>query len=447
MEPLQHPEREHPRAEDGQAPFTKGGRWPSLQRLKNQTGSALLMALFTTTVLMVIATEIMYQTTVETKVSAHGINQLKAYYAARAGIELGLFRVHLFRTAVATFGDAIPDKSMLDMIWNFPFAWPPPVPEETSMVDKDMIKTSVKESLMQAEYTLFIESEGSKIDINDLGSDSTVVAESTRALLLQMFKSRIESDDDFADRYRSFDFERLLNNIADWIDENAESRNGGDEKSAYQEIRNEYIPPNGPFKTVGELHMVADMTDDLYEIIVPRITVYGSKGINVNYASKEVLQSLSAGITSEIADKIIEARSKPERGPFKNLEDFVGFLNGVGIQGNPFLDGKEEKVPLLFDPEYNFRIRAAGKSGPVVREIMALTYDFDQVKERLGEFLQKQSDKDKGTNEAAVPTPTPTPTPAPGDPGTTAGQPGAQDQKKKTKIPKERPNVVYWVEG
>lgn len=413
--------------------------------LRKQAGSALLMAMFTSTVLMVIAIEIMYQTTVEAKVSAQGVNRLKAYYAAKSAAELGLFRVYLYRKAVAQFGDTLPDKTMLDLIWNFPFAWPPPVTDELGMVAKDQIEKSVSASLMQGEYTLSIESEGAKIDINDLASPSKVVAEATREQLLQMFQSRIENDEEFAESYRNFDFNSLVNNITDWIDEDRDSRNGGDERSLYQDLASEFIPPNQPFKTIGELHMVSGMTDELFDLLAPRITVFGSKGINVNYASKDVFMSLHNSIRPDIADKIIEGRQNPARGPFKDLEDFVQFMEGLGVPPAAFLDGKDEKIPLLFDAEYNFRIKAVGKAGPVIREITLITYDFDSVKDRLGDFLKKQADKERGAPEGQ--------SAGSGQQQvgnqTGTGQQGAgqtQPQKKKIQVPKERPNVVYWVE-
>ncbi len=416
--------------------------------LGSQAGSALLMAMFTTMVLMVVAMEIMYQTTVEAKVSSQGVNQLKAYYAAKSAAELGLFRIHLFRKAAAQFGEQLPDKTMLDMIWNFPFAWPPPVTDELGMVAKDQIAKSVAASLMQGQYTLTIESEGSKIDVNDLASPSKIVATSAREQILQMFQQRIESDEAFAEEHRNYDFNKLLNNITDWIDEDRDAIGGGDERSLYSSFQSEYVPPNQPFKTLGELHMVSGMTDELFAMLAPRITVYGSKGINVNYASKDVLMSLHNGIKSEIADKIIEGRQDPARGPFKNLEDFVGFIGGLGIPATAFLDGKDEKMPLAFDAEHNFRVKAVGKSGPVIREITAITYDFDTVKERLGELLKKQADKEKGA--ASDPNPLDdSQDKSPSPPGNRAGQPAAnqtQTQKKKIQVPKERPNVVYWVE-
>ncbi len=395
--------------------------------LRKETGAALMMALFSVMMLMIIATEVMYQTTVEAKVSAQAVNQVKAYYAAKAGVKLGLFRIYLYRSAIAGVGESLPDKSMLDMIWTFPFAWPPDAPDSIGMATKDQIQKSVKSSLLQSSYTMNIESEGSKIDINDLASPSEVMAKSTRQQIVQIFESEMENNETFAKNHRGEDFGKLVDAIKDWIDEDKEGTGGGDERGPYSELQNEDIPPNQALKTVGELHMVDGMTDEFYDLLARRITVFGTKGINVNHASKEVLQSIDGQINAERADKIVSARNDPDRGPFKDVGDFVGFLQTLGVDTASITDdGKTSKIPLIFDAEFNFRVKAVGKSGPVLREVVAITYDVDEVQGRLAEFIK--------------PSPTPTPNPPPPPTPTPKATP-------KNSMPKGEPNVVYWGEN
>ena len=188
--------------------------------------------------------------------------------------------------------------------------------------------------------------------------------------------------------------------------------------------------------------MVAGMTDDFYEALAPRVTVYGSKGINVNYANEKTLESLSPAINAEAAKKIVEARSS-SRGPFKNMDDFVGYLATIGISSNPFNDGKEEKVPLIFDNEQNFRITSTGVAGKMNRKIVAIVYDFDRVKSRLSGILKKElSGADGSDKDGAKP-----PNENPSDPSAKAeNKTDTKSTPPKPPPPKGRPNVVYWVE-
>ena len=200
--------------------------------------------------------------------------------------------------------------------------------------------------------------------------------------------------------------------------------------------------PNAPFKTLSELHEVAGITDELYALLEPRITIYGAKGVNVNYAGKEVLMSLSPDITAERAEKIVEGRQDPNRGPFKDLADFTKFLNSLGISGDPFKstskdnntgkDGDSDaKLALIFDSEFNFRIKSQGTAGKVTKEITAIVYDTAKIKERnqllqpkLPLTQQEQAEQDKKKdNKTAPPPPSPTP--------------GSDTSK---------PNIVYWNE-
>lgn len=420
----------------------------TLAMFKDESGMALMMAIFTVTVLMVIATEVMYETNVELIVSSQAVNQLKAHYAAKAGVEISLLRIQIYRKAAALAGDAIP-ASTLDPIWQMPFTWPPMIPDSTSAVDKGEIKKLVKESKMQGTYATFIDSEGGKIDVNDLDSPSKVVQESTRQQILEIFTGEVESNDDFANRHRGEDFGKLIDAMTDWIDadKTVKGQGGGDEASAYPNRANDNIPPNAPFKTLEELHMVAGMTDEYYNLIAPRLTVFGTKGINVNYAKKDVLMSLSPQITPERAEKIIEDRGKKERGPFKDEQDFVGYLNTLGVAGNPFREKDVLKVPLLFDPEFNFKIRSIGQAGRVQKEITAIVYDTDRVTSRLKDFLGEQKKNDQAQQQQQQQQTAQSPG-QPAQPGQQQQNPADSKAKKKAppKVPNERPNIVYWNE-
>jgi type II secretory pathway component PulK len=271
-----------------------------------------------------------------------------------------------------------------------------------------------------------------------------VIADSTRQQILQIFQAQMEGNEEFSDRHRGDDFEQIVDNITDYIDgdKTGRGKTGGDESALYPDRPNELIPPNSPFKTLEELHMVAGMTDELFDLLKTRITVYGTKGVNVNYAKKDVLMSLSPQITDERADKIIEDRGKKERGPFKDQDDFLQYLSSIGVQGDPFKDKEgKQTVPLLFDPEFNFRIRSTGQAGRAQKEITAIVFDTDAVQSRLHDFLMEQKPK-TGPDAAKKPEDDKTPA-APGAPGQPATD---KSKKKKPAPPKGAPNIVFWQE-
>ena len=403
------------------------------QILNNERGVAILVALFAMIFLLVIATEVSYDTNVEYVVAAQKVNRLKAYYAAKSGVELSLFRIMLYKKAYASFGDKIAGnpqgQNIMNQIWQFPFGWPPLMPDDIDPVAKDEIATALEESFMDAQYTTTITGEGGKIDINDLGSVSEEIANATRASVLAIFETELENNEDFEEKYSNEKFEELVNNIADWVDEDQEGRNSRGEQDSYEQPDDaDPLPPNRAFRTIAELHMVAGMNDDFFRLLQDRVTVYGTKGVNPNSATELVLKSLDAQIDDEAAGKIIERRSNLEKGgPFKDDDDFFSFLNSIGVNTG----GLEDlEIPFYYDAEYNFRIVSVGKFANVVREITAISFDVENLSERYAEFL-------KNVNQDPNATPTPTPTPG-GSGGSSA---------TKFKEVKGRPIVVYWEEN
>ena len=253
--------------------------------LRNQKGSAILFSVFFMSLLMFIALEISKDTVVEYQGSLNTVKRVQAYYAAKACTELSLLRIKTYQQATRSLGGAQPgqpqmiDTSMLDIIWQFPLSWPLALPTDNdmSMANQDEIKKANKQSTFKHRFSSQISSESGKIDINDLASPSKVIREKTRVQILDIFQAKIREQGDFSKKYYNFKFEDLLNHVTDWIDADKNSLMGGDEGSHYRDMQSQYIPPNQPFKTVDELHMVKMMEDELYEVLVPSFLPYAAR--------------------------------------------------------------------------------------------------------------------------------------------------------------------------
>lgn len=404
--------------------------------LKNNRGVAMLLAIFSLILMISIAVEVSYDSSIEYLVAAQQVNRLKAYYNAKAGVDISLLRILLYKKAMATFGkDLGKASSMLDPIWQFPFAWPPVIPPEANAVDKDQIESAVKESEMEGTFVATIASEGSRIDINDLGAfgdEGKKLREATKQQILKIFTTEVENNEEFRRKYGNFKFDELVNNIADWVDEDKESQNGGEERAQYPDVRSEFIPPNKPFKTLEELHMVAKMEEELFRLLAPRITVYGVKGINVNYASAETIKSMDPRITDDIIKNLMKRRSDPnEGGPFTSPEEFYEFMNQQGVDLRPKADAPS--IPVLTGTEFNFRIVSTGVFANVTREITAITYDFANIKQQYMKYI------DAATKD-------PNQQPPHGGQNPPASQPPA-NQNAGPAAPKGRPTIVYWSEN
>jgi general secretion pathway protein K len=252
----------------------------------------------------------------------------------------------------------------------------------------------------------------------------------------------VSHNEKFAEKYRGYNFDELVNNIADYIDEDSDSLNGGDEGGAYRDVSEPGVtmPPNRSLRTIDELHQVAGMNDEFFNLLEPKLTVYGSKGVNVNYADKGVLLALDPTMTEEAADKVIARRNDPKQGgPFKSEQEFYGFLQPFSVDIRTI---QEAKIPLLFDQEYNFRIAASGVASNVKREIIAITYDFPSLAARYADMIHKQRQEEKGQPI----TPLGGNSSGGGATGGTGGTGSATGGANQASAAKGRPTVVSWEE-
>jgi general secretion pathway protein K len=405
-------------------PMVSQPEQPTLRQ--NQRGVALLLAVFVMVIMTYLVTEVSYETNVEYQANANSVERLRAYYAAKAGVELSLLRIQIYKKIKAQFGKQMGAQSkMLDMIWSMPLSWPPDLPSETNAVEKDMLTEVVGNSLMDAKFTMSIADEGSKIDLNDLASKSPKLAEITRKQLLGIFENADKNDPKFHEKYQDLkQFEVLVNNIADWIDDDQESKNGGSEAQYYSDFKTDKLPPNRAFRTLDEVRMVAGMSDDIFEFLKPAITVYGARAINVNYAGSEILKSLDPSFTDAVVGEIIKRRNDDQLGgQYSSPDDFWNFAQRSGAQ---ITDEMRKNIPLIFDSVKNFRIRAIGLSKNVTHEIDVITFDLPEAAKAIF---------------ASIPTTT---LPPPDGRTTTTLAPTTTIAQNV--VPKGAPRVVYWNE-
>ena len=411
----------------------------SAQSSSQQKGLAIMLAVFTVVLATYIATEVSYESNVEYIVNAQAVSKIKAYYAARSGVELSLFRIKLYQAAQAQYGQMLGNNTkMLDLIWSFPFAWPPPTLPTMTAVDQDQVKDVVKESKMDASYMTSIQEEGSKLDLNDLASPSKSIRESTKKRLMQIFEIRLKNDEKFRHEYEDFKFSGLINRIVDWVSPGKTSVEGG-EKSRFYHPDEETgpLPPNRAFRTFGELRLVADMNDEFYRMLESQATIYGTKAINPNYASADILKNLDVSMTNEVVQKIIERRESEQKGGHfvgskeKGCADeFWSFVNSVGGR---VTDEIQQSVPISCDPVYTFKITSTGMYSGVSRQITAIVYDVQRAAAKVGEAIKKDNPpKDAQGNPIKQNPPT-------------NGQ-GSSSGGQNNTPSKGRPRVVYWIE-
>ena len=132
--------------------------------------------------------------------------------------------------------------------------------------------------------------ESGKIDLNA----------SSEALLKGLFQTAGGLDADAV--------ARIVDAIGDWKDADDLRRPNGAEAPDYQAAGLSYKPANAPFESVAELQRVLGMTPALYAAVADSVTVFNkSPGVNPAFASRAVLLAIP-GASVEVVDQYLAQR-------------------------------------------------------------------------------------------------------------------------------------------
>jgi general secretion pathway protein K len=234
---------------------------PSIRRsaspLSQQRGIALIVALWLTVLLTVIASGFAFSMRTEAQAARNAISLAQARAAADGAAERMTFELLRPRN--------LPD------VWNADG-------RVRQWMDGDIAIAAVAVD------------ESARIDLNS-ASDALL-----KSLLQNV--GGLSSDDAQA----------MLDKILDWRDPDDLRRPQGAEEADYRAAGLKYKPSNAPFDGVSELRLVLGMTPALYDRISPTLTVYSRQpGINAATASREVLLALPQS-TPESVDAFLQQR-------------------------------------------------------------------------------------------------------------------------------------------
>ena len=226
-------------------------------RPRSERGIALVLVLWITTLLTVIATTFAFSMRGEVLSARNAVSLAQARAAADGAVERVAFELMRPRAPAAWSGDGVAH------------AW--------SDGDISIVANAVDEA--------------ARIDLN-VAPD---------ALLKNAFIAAAGLDDATASQ--------MVDVIADWRDPDDLKRPNGAEEAEYRQANLTYGPANAPFETVGELMRVLGMTPAIYARIAPLLTVWSHQpGINPLTASREVLLALP-NTTPDVVDAYIAQRN------------------------------------------------------------------------------------------------------------------------------------------
>jgi general secretion pathway protein K len=195
----------------------KSGRIPKYicrkMRVKeNNKGLVLVTVLWVTVVLMVIVAALGRQSRLDTKVCSARLEGLRCKWASRAGVE----------KAIGILNEDTRESDCLTDLWS----------------DNEEDLNDVVLGLGHCWFTVRVVDEASKLNINTV----------TKGQLLALPEM----------------LEEIADAIIDWRDEDDTPSAGGAESGYYENLQFGYMARNGPFRTIRELLLVKNVTEQLF---------------------------------------------------------------------------------------------------------------------------------------------------------------------------------------
>jgi general secretion pathway protein K len=377
---------------------------------KSQSGIALFMVISALAVLSILTTELTYSTQVQSRIANNFIDNLRAYYLAKAGYKLSLIRLKAFLSIKKFASDnknpivkQSLNKSILEKIWNMPFVFPIPIPPDASIVDKDKIMAFQKASSFGGSFLAAIDGESSRMNLNNLfvkqapqqqqnpqnpqtpnpqptpqatpqaqnpNPTQNVEVNFRSALepaITQILEQKKEQDLEFAEIYRNVQGRDIVDAIEFYLFRDMPSSNLPGFKS--------FKPKAAPFYAISELHMIPGFDDGLYDLLAPNFTTNTTPGINVNRATKTTLRGLIYELSDEDADLLMKFRDDPAEGkPWDTKDDFWKSVESLPTAGRSLQDIKDRftKANLnVVTDEETFHITVQATHGLSTRTLEA----------------------------------------------------------------------------
>jgi general secretion pathway protein K len=254
--------------------------------LKGERGTALVLTLLIIITLAGLTLGFSGESGVELTLAGYMKDSTRAYQLARSGVNIALerlardedFNMDTFNEDWRKFGS---------------------LPEAEGLVEEGV------------SFSGGMIDENSKININLLRNSQGEIDEKREAQMRRLFRALGLN-------------EERLNPVLDWLDADDIERQDGAEGYFYQNLEEPYECANGPFLTVGQVLLVRGMRDldrfgeNKSKSLQDYLTIYSDGKININTASKEVLESLSESMDSALAEAIVEYRKEES---FETVDD------------------------------------------------------------------------------------------------------------------------------
>ena len=144
----------------------------------------------------------------------------------------------------------------------------------------------------EGDFSVQAEGEDCKINISGLANHSDPITDDPVYEMLAALMSGEENEMWLRDR--NLRPEELIGNLADWVDADntVASGAGSYEDNYYNRLDSPYVAKNAAFDSKQEIRLVEGWQDAVFERWGDKITIYGSKKINIACTDEEIVKMM-----------------------------------------------------------------------------------------------------------------------------------------------------------
>jgi general secretion pathway protein K len=392
---------------------------------RNERGAALLVVLVAVAVVTVLAADLAYDTQVSLRIAGNARDDLRALYLAKSGVALQRLVLSFQQDLDDAFPKGLPGglSPPRPQLWQLVpvgstlasnlFQEQPPAPPAPAGQERAPAGASAGPA--PGGFEAVAGDEGRKVNVQlDSAFTGGLLAAQVQALWQLICDPRwdalFDHEDENGQRYTR---QELIMNLRDWVDEdslgsalagsfpttcvmitplNPFEQGFTDENFPYDRGEDRYRAKNARMDSLGEMYLVAGVTDPFMAAFGDKITVYlpRDEKRNVNTTDRAGLLELARIVADPPGQPVLYDPEFPDRlqkvilektfgGIFSMTpQDFGQILLALGVKLNMnTLSETSPKNPFT-DRSRVFQIRATGRSGDVTKVVEAVV-KFDKL--------------------------------------------------------------------
>ncbi|MBC8473054.1 MAG: general secretion pathway protein GspK [Planctomycetes bacterium] len=222
-------------------------------------------------------------------------------------------------------------------------------------------------SIDEGNCSITVTEESGKLNINLIRNKNGALNRAVIDQLLRLID--LLNRENFGDFHISYE---LVPSIIDWIDSDDEvtslpfvkHENSGAESDYYSSLTPPYRCRNNSFETTEDLLLIKGVTQQVFSCLRDCITVRGDDKININWASKHVIQSLSESMDPVLAQMIMDRRKIKPFGSVMELREIPGLTDSI-------YQAIEKIVTVNSEKQY-YRVSSKGTADGLSRTTVAV---------------------------------------------------------------------------